>query len=69
MRTGVGQAWMTLIAAELLGVPGMGQQMNSAAGVGAYDAVVVYMLAISLIYSLSDGAFALIQNRVLRWRP
>ena len=69
MRTGVGQAWMTLIAAELLGVPGMGQQMNSAAGVGAYDAVVVYMLAISLIYSLSDGAFALVQNRVLRWRP
>ena len=69
MRTGVGQAWMTLIAAELLGVPGMGQQMNAAAGVGAYDAVVVYMLAISLIYSLSDGVFAVIQNRVLRWRP
>ncbi|WP_423820537.1 ABC transporter permease [Salinisphaera sp. SPP-AMP-43] len=69
MRTGVGQAWMTLIAAELLGVPGMGQQMNSAAGVGAYDAVVVYMLAISLIYSISDGLFALIQNRLLRWRP
>ena len=69
MRTGVGQAWMTLIAAELLGVPGMGQQMNSAAGVGAYDAVVVYMLAISLIYSLSYGAFTLVQNRVLRSRP
>lgn len=68
IRTGVGQAWMTLIAAELLGVPGMGQQMNAAAGVGAYDAVVVYMLAISLIYSLSDGAFALIQNRLLQWR-
>ena len=50
LRTGVGQAWMTLIAAELLGVPGMGQEMNAAAGVGAYDAVVVYMLAISLVY-------------------
>ncbi|MES1938990.1 nitrate/sulfonate/bicarbonate ABC transporter permease [Salinisphaera sp. T5B8] len=69
MRTGVGQAWMTLIAAELLGVPGMGQEMNSAAGVGAYDAVVVYMLTISLIYTLSDGLFALVENRVLRWRP
>lgn len=69
MRTGVGQAWMTLIAAELLGVPGMGQEMNSAAGVGAYDAVVVYMLAISLIYTLSDGLFALVENRALRWRP
>lgn len=69
MRTGVGQAWMTLIAAELLGVPGMGQQMNAAAGVGAYDAVVVYMLAISLIYSLSDGLFSLVQSQLLRWRP
>jgi len=69
VRTGVGQAWMTLIAAELLGVPGMGQEMNSAAGVGAYDAVVVYMLAISLIYTLSDGLFALVENRTLRWRP
>ncbi|WP_353249608.1 ABC transporter permease [Salinisphaera sp. T31B1] len=69
MRTGVGQAWMTLIAAELLGVPGMGQEMNSAAGVGAYDAVVVYMLAISVIYTLSDALFGLVENAVLRWRP
>ena len=69
MRTGIGQAWMTLIAAELLGVPGMGQEMNSAAGVGAYEAVVVYMLIISLVYTLSDTLFAQIENRVLKWRP
>lgn len=69
LRTGVGQAWMTLIAAELLGVPGMGQEMNSAAGVGAYEAVVVYMLAISAVYSLSDWIFARVEERVLRWRP
>lgn len=69
LRTGVGQAWMTLIAAELLGVPGMGQEMNSAAGVGAYEAVVVYMLAISAVYSLSDWAFSRFERRVLKWRP
>lgn len=69
LRTGVGQAWMTLIAAELLGVPGMGQEMNAAAGVGAYDAVVVYMLTISLVYTLTDAVFGLIEARVLRWRP
>jgi len=69
VRTGVGQAWMTLIAAELLGVPGMGQEMNAAAGVGAYDAVVVYMLAISAVYALSDIIFGFVENRVLRWRP
>ncbi len=69
VRTGIGQAWMTLIAAELLGVPGMGQEMNSAAGVGAYEAVVVYMLAISAVYSMSDFIFSLIQRWILRWQP
>ncbi len=69
LRTGVGQAWMTLIAAELLGVPGMGQEMNAAAGVGAYEAVVVYMLAISLVYTVSDWAFGRIERSALRWRP
>ena len=68
IRTGIGQAWMTLIAAELLGVPGMGQEMNSAAGVGAYEVVVVYMLIISLVYTLSDTLFGLIEKRVLKWR-
>lgn len=69
VRTGVGQAWMTLIAAELLGVPGMGQEMNAAAGVGAYDTVVVYMLVISLIYTLCDTAFVQLEKKALQWRP
>lgn len=60
---------MTLIAAELLGVPGMGQEMNAAAGVGAYDAVVVYMLTISLVYTLCDFAYGQLEKRVLQWRP
>ncbi len=68
-RTGVGQAWMALIAAELLGVPGMGQEMNSAAGVGAYEAVVIYMFAISAVYALCDFAFVHFENWVLQWRP
>ncbi len=69
VRSGIGQAWMTLIAAELLGVPGMGQEMNAAAGVGAYDAVVVYMLVISLVYTLCDLLFLLVERKVLQWRP
>jgi NitT/TauT family transport system permease protein len=69
IRAGVGQAWMTLIAAELLGVPGIGQEMNSAAGVGAYEAVVVYMLAISIVYALSDIVFGIIERSALAWRP
>ena len=69
IRTGIGQAWMTLIAAELLGVPGMGQEMNAAAGVGAYDAVVVYMLTISAVYAATDLLYMLVERKVLSWRP
>ena len=68
-RAGIGQAWMTLIAAELLGVPGMGQEMNAAAGVGDYNAVVVYMLAISLVYAASDLLYVCLEKKVLAWRP
>ncbi|MGI4848288.1 MAG: ABC transporter permease [Janthinobacterium lividum] len=68
-RTGIGQAWMTLIAAELLGVPGMGQEMNAAAGVGAYDAVVVYMLTISAVYAATDLLYLVLEKSVLSWRP
>ncbi|HEY9459656.1 MAG TPA: ABC transporter permease [Paralcaligenes sp.] len=69
MRTGIGSAWMTLIAAELLGVSGMGQEMDAAAGVGSYETVVIYMLAISLVYTLSDTMFKWVEKRALQWRP
>lgn len=60
---------MTLIAAELLGVPGMGQEINAAAGVGAYDTVVVYMLIISVVYTLCDMLFLTFNKWVLQWQP
>jgi NitT/TauT family transport system permease protein len=43
--------------------------MNAAAGVGAYDAVVVYMLAISLLYTVFDIAVVILEAKILRWRP
>ena len=45
------------------------QLTRSAAGVGAYEAVVIYMLAISAVYSVSDWIFGLAEDRVLAWRP
>ena len=47
----------------------MGQEMNSAASVGAYEAVVIYMFAISLMYGFCDYAFVRFENSVLQWRP
>ena len=59
---------MTVVAAELFGITGIGQRMNEAAGLLATEVVIVYMLTIALLYSLSDMLFVAAQNRVLRWQ-
>lgn len=69
VRTGLGQAWMSVVAAELFGVAGLGQRMNEAATLLASDIVVVYMLTMALLYGLVDAVFMLIRNRLLAWRP
>jgi len=68
IRAGLGQGWMTVVAAELFGITGIGQRMMEAAGLLATQVVIVYMLTIALLYGLSDIAFVTIQNRVLRWQ-
>ena len=59
---------MTVVAAELLGITGIGQRMNEAAGLLATEVVIVYMLTIALLYGLSDMLFVAAHNRVLRWQ-
>jgi len=68
MRAGLGQGWMTVVAAELFGITGIGSRMMEAAGLLATQVVIVYMLTIALLYGLSDMAFVAMQNRVLRWQ-
>ena len=68
LRAGIGQGWMTVVAAELFGIPGIGQRMMDASGLLATDVVVVYMLTISALYALTDTLFVLIRNRVLVWQ-
>ncbi len=69
LRTGLGQGWMAVVAAELFGVPGVGQRMSDAAGLLATDVLVVYMLTIALLYAISDAAFVWVGQRVLAWTP
>lgn len=69
VQTGIGAALMALIAAELIGMPGIGQEMNVAAGVGDYATVAAYMLVISAIYAVFDAAFVLLEKRATQWRP
>jgi NitT/TauT family transport system permease protein len=68
IRTALGQAWMAVVAAEIFGVPGVGQRMMQASSLLATEIVVVYMLTMAGLYGLFDTAFVAIQNWTLRWR-
>jgi NitT/TauT family transport system permease protein len=68
MRAGLGQGWMTVVAAELFGIPGIGQRMMEASSLLATDIVVVYMLTIAALYATFDFLFMAVQRRLLRWQ-
>ena len=68
VRTALGQAWMAVVAAEIFGVPGLGQRMMQASSLLATELVVVYMLTMAALYGLLDSAFVALQNWLLRWK-
>ena len=68
LRAGIGQGWMTVVAAELFGIAGIGQRMMEAAGLLATGVVIVYMLTIAALYAASDALFMLAQRRLLQWQ-
>jgi len=68
LRTGLGQAWMAVVAAELFGIPGVGARMMQAASLLATDLVVVYMLTMALLYGITDSVFEFVRRRVLAWQ-
>ena len=68
LRAGLGQGWMTVVAAELFGIPGIGQRMMEASGLLATDVVILYMFSIALLYGVSDYIFVTIQDRILSWQ-
>lgn len=67
VRTGLGQGWMTVVAAELFGIPGIGQRMMEASGLLSIDVVAVYMVTIALLYGVTDVVFMSIERVALRW--
>ena len=68
LRAGLGQGWMTVVAAELFGIAGIGQRMIEASGLLASEVVVLYMFSIALLYGVSDYVFVAIQKRILAWQ-
>lgn len=68
LRTGLGQAWMAVVAAELFGVPGVGQRMMQASSLLATDIVVVYMITMAILYGAIDSLFVVVRDRLLAWK-
>jgi sulfonate transport system permease protein len=68
LRTALGQAWMAVVAAEIFGVPGLGQRMMQASNLLASDIVVVYMATMAALYGIIDTGFVAAQSRLLRWK-
>ncbi len=68
LRAGLGQGWMTVVAAELFGITGIGQRMIEASGLLASEVVVLYMFSIAFLYGVSDFIFVRIQSKVLEWQ-
>lgn len=68
VRTALGQAWMSVVAAEIFGVHGLGQRMMQASSLLATDIVVVYMLTMAALYGVFDALFMAAQGWMLRWK-
>ncbi len=68
LRAGLGQGWMTVVAAELFGIEGIGQRMMEASGLLTTEIVVLYMFSIALLYGISDYVFVRIQQKILAWQ-
>lgn len=67
-RTAAGQAWMVMVAAELIGAPGIGRHLWDAANFLSSDVVIAYMLVIGALFLVTDRLVLLVQRRVVSWR-
>lgn len=68
IRSGLGIGWFAVLAAEMFGIPGIGQRMMEASGMLVMDVVLLYMATIALLYTVSDTAIAALSARLLRWQ-
>jgi NitT/TauT family transport system permease protein len=71
VRIGMGIAWMTLIAAELVGVKngyGLGYMIMAARDFARYDLLVAGIVVIGAVGFLIDWLIRLGEKRLLRWR-
>ncbi|MDP2316839.1 MAG: ABC transporter permease [Pseudomonadota bacterium] len=69
LRLGWALAWMSVVAAELVGADGgLGQLILDARNLARPDLAIAGMVAIGALAAGSERGFALVERRVLRWR-
>ncbi len=68
MRLGLAQAWLFLVAAELIGASrGLGFLLMDGQNSGRADVIVLSIILLAIVGKLCDFGLALVQNRLLRW--
>lgn len=69
LRYGLTQAWLTLVAAELVGIDrGIGALIVEARNLFQLDIVLVAILVLAIVGFALDRAFSMIEKRLLHWR-
>lgn len=70
LRLGWTLAWMSVVAAELVGADGgLGQRVLDARNLARPDVAIASMLVIGTIAALAEVAWGRVETRMLRWRP
>lgn len=69
MRLGAGMAWMSVVAAEMLGsTSGIGYRMSDAQNLMQTDVLIVYMIVIGLVGGAVDLLLRVVTKRVVKWQ-
>ena len=69
LRSGLGLAWMFMVAAELIAASnGLGYLLTDGRETGRADLVLAAILLLALLGHLSDGAMRALERRLLAWR-
>lgn len=70
LRLGWTLAWMSVVAAELVGADrGLGQRILDARNLARPDVAMASMLLVGTVAAASEAAFTLLERRLLGWRP
>jgi sulfonate transport system permease protein len=68
LRLGLAQAWLFLVAAELIGASrGLGFLLIDGQNSGRADVIVLSIILLAVVGKLCDFGLALVQDRLLRW--